>query len=146
MTRYNLNALGNAEFENLFQSLLKEIIGPGTVSFGSGPDGGREAMYFGTANYPSHSNQWNGYWIFQAKFHDTTCNLSGPRDQILSDLRSELLKITEKYKRPCDNYILCTNVPLSSVHERGTHDKVQEIAGKFNHKIKNIVVWGYDDV
>ncbi|MGC1927634.1 MAG: hypothetical protein WA667_01555 [Candidatus Nitrosopolaris sp.] len=143
---YNLNTLGNTEFEHLFQSLLKKIIGAGTVTFGTGPDGGREATYVGTADYPSSSNKWRGYWIFQAKFHDTTYNLSGPRERILKDLQAELTKITEKYKRPCDNYVFCTNVPLSSVDQKGTHDRIQKIANGFEHKIKNIAVWGYDDV
>lgn len=146
MTRYNLNALGNTKFENLFQSLLKKIIGPGTRTFGSGPDGGREATYFGPADYPSSANRWDGYWIFQAKFHDTSHNLSGPRGQIIVDLQNELEKITEKYKHQCDNYVMCTNVPLSSVPQNGTHDRIQKIANDFKHKIKNIEVWGYDDI
>jgi hypothetical protein len=146
MTRYNLNALGNTEFEHLFQSLLKKIIGPGTDTFGTGPDGGREATYFGTADYPSSSTRWQGYWIFQAKFHDTTNDLSGARERILVDLQTELTKITEKYKRQCDNYVFCTNVPLSSVDQKGTHDRIQKIANGFKPKIKNIAIWGYDDV
>ena len=142
MTRYNLNALGNTEFEHLFQSLLKKIIGPGTVTFGTGPDGGREATYFGTADYPSLSNRWQGYWIFQAKFHDTTNDLSGARERILVDLQTELTKITQKYKHRCDNYVFCTNVPLSSVDQKGTHDRIEKIAKGYKPTIKNIAIWG----
>jgi hypothetical protein len=39
--KYELNRLNPNEFEDLIQSLLKKIIGQGTITFGSGPDGGR---------------------------------------------------------------------------------------------------------
>lgn len=45
---YDLNGLNPIEFEHLIQSLLKKIIGQGTITFGQGPDGGREATYEGT--------------------------------------------------------------------------------------------------
>jgi hypothetical protein len=44
---YDLNRLNPIEFEHLIQSLLKKIIGQGTITFGQGPDGGREATYEG---------------------------------------------------------------------------------------------------
>lgn len=148
MPNYELDRLGDQEFEHLVQALLKKIIGQGTTTFGDGPDGGRESTFTGSANYPSQTETWNGNWIFQAKFHNT--RLIGPdkaRKQILSDLRSELDKIANKYKRPCDNYILATNVPLTSVPELGTHDKIaQTVVPEFQDRIKNIHVWGYDDV
>jgi hypothetical protein len=42
MSNYNLNLLGTVEFEHLIQDLLKRIIGAGTITFGTGPDGVRE--------------------------------------------------------------------------------------------------------
>ena len=42
MSNYNLNLLGTVEFEHLIQDLLKRIIGVGTITFGTGPDGVRE--------------------------------------------------------------------------------------------------------
>jgi hypothetical protein len=140
--------MGSKEFEHLIQALLKVVIGSGTTTFGDGPDGGREATYSGLAPYPSPAEQWDGEWIFQAKFHDT--RQIGPetaRKQIVADLRSELEKITVKYKRRCNNYILATNVRLSATHASGTHDKIsKEIIPDFCQKIPNIHVWGYDDV
>jgi hypothetical protein len=70
MPKYNLNALGSAEFERLCQSMLKAVIGSGTITFGEGRDGGREATFEGRAPYPSSRDEWSGKWIFQAKFHD----------------------------------------------------------------------------
>ena len=148
MPQYDLDRLGDQEFENLVQSLLKNVIGRGTITFGEGPDGGREATFHGRAPYPSVSEGWNGDWIFQAKFHNTRLiGVEKSRKQILIDLKSELEKITVKYKRRCDNYILATNVPLSSVPGTGTHDRIStEIAAPYSDKIANIHVWGYDDI
>jgi hypothetical protein len=148
MPKYDINNLGEKEFEHLIQTLIKEIIGFGTITFGEGPDGGREATFSGKAGYPSKEEQWDGEWIFQAKFHDI--DRIGPenaRKQIITDLEKELEKISDKYKHKCDNYILATNVPLSSIHELGTHDKIsKEIIPRFKNKILNIHVWGYDEI
>ena len=147
MSNYDLNRLGEKEFEHLSQALIKKIVGVGTITFGDGPDGGREATYSGKAPYPSQSEQWDGNWIFQAKFHDLNAiGHDSSRSRILSDLRSELEKITIKYKRDCKNYILITNVHLSSVDKIGTHDKISSIKLEFYEKIPHIHVWGYDDV
>ena len=124
---FDLERLGDHQFELMCQSLLKAVVGPGTTTFGEGPDGGREATYIGKAPYPSQAEQWDGYWIFQVKFHNT--QLIGhdkARAQVLADLRSELSKIVLKIQRPCDNYILITNVALTSVHKRGTHDQITD--------------------
>ncbi|MGA2467729.1 MAG: hypothetical protein ABSH06_25705 [Thermodesulfobacteriota bacterium] len=62
-------------------------------------------------------------------------------------MKAELQKITVKYKRKCDNYILATNVPLSSVPDIGTHDKIlQDVVPEFIEKIPHIHIWGYDDL
>lgn len=148
MQNYDLNRLGDRDFETLVQALLKQIIGPGTTTFGDGPDGGREATYRGKAPYPSPNEVWDGEWIFQAKFHDVA--RIGPdkaRQAVMKDLKSELDKIVNKYKRKCDNYILATNVPLSSVAERGTHDQIATlIVPEYLEHIPHIHVWGYDDL
>ncbi|MGA9040465.1 MAG: hypothetical protein WB421_08015 [Terriglobales bacterium] len=148
MQNYDLNRLGDKDFETLIQTLLKKVIGPGTTTFGAGPDGAREATFKGRAPYPSITEQWGGNWIFQAKFHDVT--RIGPdkaRQAVLKDLRAELDKVVNKYKTPCDNYILATNVPLSSVPVRGTHDQIASaIVPEFVEHIPHIHVWGYDDI
>ena len=147
MTEYNLNNLGDENFENIIQSLLKKIIGNNTITFGKGADGSREATFEGTAtNYPSETEKWSGKWIFQAKYHDNI--RLGPdkaREYILQDLRTELNSIVKKYK--IDNYILATNVILTPVLQKGTLDKIyNEIIPEYKDKIKNISVWGYDEI
>ncbi|MFD6565166.1 NACHT domain-containing protein [Micromonospora profundi] len=148
MPRYNLNALGSDEFERLAQALLKKVIGNGTITFGAGRDGGREATFSGNAPYPSSTNRWSGEWIFQAKFHDTELlGTDKARRQVLTDLDAELDKIVNKYKIPCDNYILITNVPLTPTFKSGTIDKItNEVIPRYSEQIRNISVWGADDV
>jgi hypothetical protein len=148
MPKYHLNALGDVEFEKMIQSLLKRVIGPGTTTFGAGADGAREATYEGMAPYPSKVEQWNGNWIFQAKFHDTELVGVGPaRASVISDTDNELKKITTKYNYHVDNYILITNVPLSGTHGRGTLDRLEsEVFSKYRRRIPHLKVWGADDV
>lgn len=153
MPRYDLDGLGEREFEHLCQTLLKAVIGNGTITFGEGPDGAREATFQGKAPYPSTSEQWTGFWIFQAKFHNTKLGVGKAREQLIEDLRKELYKIIVKYKRKCDNYILITNVPLSSVNKTGTHDLIDQVVSKYKNYRKplyripsNVHVWGADDL
>lgn len=70
MPNYDLDRIGSEEFEHLIQALLKRVVGPGTVTFGAGADGGREATFTGKASYPSPEKAWTGHWIFQAKYHN----------------------------------------------------------------------------
>ena len=72
MPDYNLSALSARSFEQLIQGIAAQILGPGLVVFGDGPDGGREATYEGKAQYPSALESWNGYSVVQAKFRQKT--------------------------------------------------------------------------
>lgn len=146
MPKYNLHQLNELEFENLIQSLLKKIIGKGTITFGRGPDGGREATYSGSAPYSSETNNWAGEWIFQAKYHDIY--IISPRQAqkiLVKELKEEINKIINR-KISLNNYILATNVPLSSTHLSGTHDKISNIVSEYKERIQNIQVWGYDEI
>lgn len=148
MPKYNLDALGQQEFEHLCQSLVQQIIGPGAQVYGMGSDGAREATFKGKAPYPSKEEQWDGSWIFQAKFHDV--QQIGPkaaRRSLLVELDNELSKITEKYKHHCNNFILMTNVSLTPVFQKGIKDRIDnKIIPKYHHAIKHIHVWGADEV
>ncbi len=147
MPDYNLEDLGSEKFEHMCQALLKAVLkAPGTITFGSGKDAAREATFNGKLEYPSSEQCWDGHWIFQVKFHDTT--LVGHRDarfELLTELDKELDKIVNKYKHPCDNYILLTNVRLSATYQTGTHDKAQDIAAKYK-SIRHVHVWGGDEI
>lgn len=148
MPKYNLNGLGHEEFERLCQSLVQKIIGPGAKIYGMGSDGAREVTFSGKASFPSKEEQWEGRWIFQVKYHDV--QLLGPkaaRTRLLQDLEVELSKIVEKYKHPCDNFVLMTNVSLTPVFQKGVKDKIDnKLIPKFNKIIKNIHVLGAEEI
>lgn len=148
MPRYELNRLGSAEFENLVQALLKNVIGNGTITFGTGPDGGREATFEGSAPYPSETNRWTGSWIFQAKYHDTELvGTAKARKDLISDVDNELDKLVNKYGRKFDNYIIATNVPLSPSFDSGTLDVIMEkVFSKYVASVNRLAVWGADDI
>lgn len=146
MPSYDLNQLGSDKFEQLVQSLLKGIIGPGTITFGAGKDGAREAVYQGKAPYPSVNENWEGNWIFQVKFHETQLGIEKARTSTRREIRSELEKIVRKYAHPCDNYIFVTNVPLSGVYQSGDHDFIQSDIKPQFPSIKNIHIWGADEI
>ncbi len=148
MPKYYLNSLGSNEFENMCQSLIQVIIGNGAKIYGMGKDGAREATFDGKAPYPSVSEQWEGKWIFQAKFHDINqIGMDAARKAIVAEVDSELRKIVDKYEIQCDNYILCTNVSLSPAFRKGTKDVIDnEIIPKYKGKIKHIHVWGAEEI
>jgi hypothetical protein len=143
-----LDKLGADRFEAMAQALIKTVIGPGTTTFGAGRDGARAATFEGSAPYPSLTERWSGKWIFQAKFHDVgLLGMEKARQQVMRELRDELTKITEKYEYDCQNYILITNVSLSSVFHTGTIDRIDnEVKPDFAHRIPNIHVWGAEDI
>jgi len=146
--KYNLNALGEQEFEHLCQALIQEIIGSGAKIYGMGADGAREATFQGKAPFPSQTEQWDGNWIFQAKFHDEL--KIGPREarrQLLSDLKNELSKVVEKHEYNCNNYILMTNVSLTPVAQKGLKDSIDEVViPRYVSKIKHIQVLGGEEI
>lgn len=148
MSRYNLNALGDNNFEHLCQSLIQKIIGPGAKIYGMGKDGAREATFNGTAPYPSLVEKWGGAWIFQVKFHDI--QQIGPKEarrRLLEDLDNELNKVVNKYGYECNNYILMTNVSLTPAFQTGLKDKIDNtIVTKYRSNIKNIQVLGAEEI
>lgn len=148
MPKYDLDALGHEGFERMCQSLVQQIFGPNVNIYGAGSDGAREATFSGKANFPSSKEQWDGEWIFQVKFHNVPqIGQKKARSVLLSELEEELIKITQKYKHSCDNYILMTNVSLSPPFLRGTKDIIdRNIIPKYHNKIKHIRVLGAEEI
>jgi hypothetical protein len=112
MRDYDLSGLSARSFEKLVQSIAGKVLGHGTVTFGDGPDGGREATFQGRMDYPSQADAWDGYCVIQAKF------LQRPKDQktdgrwALKQLEGELKAFADprKQRRRPDYYIFATNV------------------------------------
>lgn len=150
---YDLSKLGQENFERLAQALVQKLISPSAKIYGRGRDGGRDAVFIGKATYdrqyPTSLDPWDGHWIFQAKFHNT--NLRGhddARSELLSEIEPELDTVVNKNNLQCDNYIIITNVSLTSVPESGTRDKLEklfeELKPKYN--VKNMGIWSASEI
>ncbi|MED0670396.1 hypothetical protein P4S95_09215 [Aneurinibacillus aneurinilyticus] len=146
---YDFHRLNTRDFEHLIQSLCKKLIGNSSITFGDGPDGGREATYTGSAPFPSDSDNWDGYWVAQAKFkqrneHDD--NFLWVKKHFESEMKKFENQKSQGIKLP-DNYLFFTNAILTPVLKNGGRDKIEKLKEKYTQKlIPNIFIFGYDDL
>ena len=150
MGDYQLSGLSTRSFEQLIQALAAKVIGPGTVIFGDGPDGGREATFEGMTGYPTKENGWKGYIVVQAKFKQRPQDSQKDGKWALEQLRHELETFANSEKKPRlpDYYIFATNVVLTPVLQQGTKDKADAIFKEFKKQIpiKDYAIWDYDKI
>lgn len=149
MGDYSFDRFNPRDFEHMVQAISRKILGNGTIIFGDGPDGQREATFDGKCPFPSETEQWDGYWVVQAKFKqscDKDDDYTWLRSQIKSELDKYRLTKRRKIKIP-NNYIFFTNIRLTPVHETGIRDKIEEFCDVYRKKvISNIRVFGYHDL
>src|ERR1039458_332793 len=127
--QYRIAEIGWYNFERLVQTLLKVIIGPGVTSFGGSKDHGRDAGYTGLALFPTAQENWSGTWVFQVKYIDLQdVAAATARTKLKSALRTEIKNIRAKRGNPVDNYILVTDVPLTS-DSRDEFGQIAALAG-----------------
>lgn len=143
---YDLSRLNWRSFEQLIQGIGTEVLGPGLVIFGDGPDGGREATINADLPYPTKEDGWNGYTVVQAKFLQRPKNTSADGKWALKQLEEELSKYApDGSGRPLpDNMIFATNVTLSPTEESGGKDKLFAFATDAG--IGEFDVWDYDKI
>ena len=143
MPDYDLSRLSARHFEQLVQALGLRILGPGTVIFGDGPDGGREATFGGTVPYPNQASPWNGYIVVQAKFKQRLEGTKKDGEWAVRQLKDELQKFASRKKglRKPEFYLFCTNVVLTPKHGSGSKDR---IASVFTESLKFLPLRGYD--
>ncbi|MCP4657140.1 MAG: restriction endonuclease, partial [bacterium] len=68
MRDFLLHTLSSEDFEGLVVQICHRILGTGTFRFSSGPDGGRDGRFEGTASsFPSPAEPWSGGFVIQAK-------------------------------------------------------------------------------
>lgn len=112
---YCYEDLDDAQFERLVVQVMRKLFGPGVQSFATGPDGGRDALFHGTAErFPSTNSPWVGKTVGQAKHtnavndHFSNPNFSGPTDSsVMSEEIPRLKALVER--GDLDNYILFSN-------------------------------------
>lgn len=125
--KYRIGSIGWYNFEMLVQTLLKGVIGPGVTSFGGTKDTGRDATFEGLATFPSKQTKWAGYWVFQAKYIDyEEQGIKAARTQLKNAFRKETKLILDRLKAFPDNYILITDVPITS----SNRDEIKTIMQK----------------
>lgn len=110
-----LEDLDDMQFERLTVECMRKLFGSGVKSFAPGPDGGRDAMFNGTAErFPSEAEPWTGVTIGQAKHtmatnsHFSDPDFSGGKDDaVLEKEKKRVKKLVKSNEIDC--YFLMTN-------------------------------------
>lgn len=131
MARYRYDELTPSAFEDLIVDVCNELLGNGTTGFASGPDGGRDAKFEGTANgFPSQYAPWSGITIVQAK-HTDKVEASYSDGDFLSNknstLNNELPRIKNLHdKGELDHYIIFSNRKMTGGAEQKIKNEISE--------------------
>ena len=136
-------------FERMIQALSVNILGPGIVVFGAGPDGGREATFEGAVPFPSLEDKWNGYIVVQAKCREVPKGDARDASWLISQLKAEFGKYqkNKRLRRP-EYYIIATNITLSPEAKNGGRAKVDRLIEQYQKKLKfkAAAIWAADDL
>ncbi|NJR80017.1 NACHT domain-containing protein [Sphingomonas corticis] len=145
-------AFNPRSFEQFAQALAAEVLGPGIMVFGDGPDGGREASHTGTLPYPNDVERWRGHVVMQAKFRQREESRSDG-EWLARQLEAELKAYADvgKGRKLPDYYVLVSNVRLSSIEgtrRKGGQQKVEEVFQRLGRPlgIKDMHVWHADKI
>jgi hypothetical protein len=145
MSDYDLHThLTARSFEQLVQAIAVKVLGPGTVIFGDGPDGGREATFDGEVPYPSEKERWKGSIVVQAKFRQRPVSTKKDAEWALAQLDREIKAFTTRRRRYPDYYIFATNVVLTPA-AGGSKDKALKklIDGA---RVRGAAIWDADQI
>ena len=136
MPDYDLSGLSSRSFEQLIQALATQVLGPGIVVFGDGPDGGREATFEREVHFPTPVDGWNGYGVVQAKCRQRSGNIREDGNWAVDQLKDEIRKYTDPDStlRKPDYFIFATNVVLTPVRENGSKDRVIAVLEDFKEQ------------
>lgn len=138
--RYALHDLHPNQFEDLVVELCHELLGSGVQNFATGPDGGRDAKFVGTAQeFPSRVQPLDGTFIIQAKHTlDAVAIYSDPSFSGLA-ASSTLSEEIPRIKALCDadqldHYLLFSNRRLGAIaNEQITSRLAQETGATSVH-------------
>ena len=115
--------LTSTDFERLTVAACVELLGPGVQPFTSGPDGGRDARFAGTAMaLPSANGPYSGQFVIQAKHtEDPAAKFSDPDfsgDAPSSVLTIEIPRVRRLVQAgELDHYLLVSNRRLAGLAE-----------------------------
>lgn len=124
------------QFENLVVALCTKLLGMGVQGFSTGPDGGRDAKFTGTAaELPSKAAPWVGTCIVQAKhtngynkcFSDSDFFSSGGESCTMSQELPRIKKL--KQTGEMDHYLLFANRRLAANTQKVIEDYIVQNTG-----------------
>lgn len=139
MATYELDRLGDVEFEHLTRALAIAVFGASVEVFGVGSDGGREATFEGSMSYPGPRgarDNWDGYLVIQAKFREEPRDVADNARWLRNAVQREINEWKDEHKRRrthgrLPEYLLfTTNVQLSSVPGTGGIDELNALLSK----------------
>jgi len=140
MPRYALNDLSEAEFEGLVTSICREIFGVAITSFASGPDGGRDAFFEGTAEcFPSKAEPAKGKFVIQAKHAQSpvaSCSESAFKKTLLNKEIPRVKRLFDEDR--LTHYILFTNRKKTGGADEHFVDRINSEAGVQNAWLRGI--------
>lgn len=147
--KYAYENLSPEQFENLVILICQKLLGISVQGFSTGPDGGRDAKFEGTAElHPSKSKPWEGKTIIQAK-HTNGYNRHFKESDFFSTgetntVAKEIVKISKLKKgKKLDNYMLFANRRLAGNAE----DEIKEfISEKCNIVTASIYLCGVEQL
>jgi hypothetical protein len=134
--KYAYEDMSDRQFEKLIIFLCHRLLGISVQAFATGPDGGRDAKFVGTAElHPSCAQPWAGTVIIQAK-HTNGYNKHFSESDFYSRkgigniLALELPRIKRlRTKRQLDHYMLFANRRLSGNIESEIRTHISVEAG-----------------
>ncbi len=118
--KYAYEDLSPTQFELLVVAICQFVLGAGTQGFATGPDGGRDAKFVGTAElHPSRTAPWSGTVIIQAKhtngynttFSDANFYSEDSDSTVLGDELPRIKKL--RTAKALDHYMLFSNRRLT---------------------------------
>jgi hypothetical protein len=118
---YPFEDLDDAQFERLVVQCARKLFGPGVQAFSTGPDGGRDAVFEGTAEqFPSKAGPWTGITVIQAKHTLGTNQHFSDKDFGGAAASSVISKELPRIRKPVENgeltnYLLFSNRRLGGV-------------------------------
>lgn len=117
---YAYEDLSSGQFETLIVLLCQRLLGVSVKGFATGPDGGRDAKFVGTAQlHPSEAAPWSGTVIIQAKHTNGYNRHFGERDfynpkSVSTALGQEVPRIKKlRDANQIDHYMLFANRRLA---------------------------------
>lgn len=117
---YAYEDLSPEQFENLIVFLCQHLLGISVQGFSSGPDGGRDAKFIGTAElHPSTAAPWDGTVIIQAKhtngynknFSESDFFSANSGNNVIGKEIPRIMKL--RSKKQLDHYMLFSNRRLA---------------------------------